>query len=76
MKRAWNIYKNYKTMFPTFRSALSKAWEVEKANVAKAIKDAEIAANTWVKDNSFTYNSNNHADSLTSYYANHRYNGD
>lgn len=77
MKRAHSIYKKYRYMFPTFSSALIRAWEIEKANIAKAIRDAEIATSTWVPVTGFQFNENNHADSLTNYYnEKRRYYGD
>lgn len=64
-------------MFPTFSSALIRAWEIEKANMAKAIRDAEIATSTWVPVTGFQFNENNQADSLTNYYnEKRRYYGD
>lgn len=79
MKRAWTIYKNCRRMFPTFSSALTQAWVVEKANLAKAIKDAEIEANTFERtsvETSGRFDMSHLADTLINYYASNSYKGD
>lgn len=80
MRRAWEIFTHCRKMYPTFSLALSRAWEVEKANLAKKIKDAEIAENTWVSvsrgDQSIGDIMNGMADSLINYYRTNTYNGD
>ena len=47
MKRAWNIFRGTNLYSYSFSAALSRAWEVEKANIAyqaqKAKEEAEEA---------------------------------
>lgn len=79
MARAWNIYNNNRNMFPTFSSALSKAWEVEKANLASSRrKAAEEKQTAWYNANKevltgFIFSN---MTSVEQTYINNTYNGD
>ena len=44
MKRAWSIFKGSNPYSYSFSASLRRAWEVEKANIASEIKQAEKAA--------------------------------
>lgn len=41
MQRAWKIFNNCRKMFPTFKSALIQAWEVEKSNYRSKLLQLE-----------------------------------
>ena len=60
MKRAWTIFKNNKSLFPTFSLALTRAWEVEKATVVynAEMKDQEEYKKSFNADQSIDWEVN------------------
>lgn len=43
MKRAWAIYKDNNSYSRTFSDALTRAWEIEKANISYELRKAAEA---------------------------------
>lgn len=78
MKKAWEIFKNCRGMFPTFSLALERAWKVVKANVKYRLeqaKEAEMKA-SYERGKKLNVPFGMVTDSISSYYENGAYSGD